>query len=291
MALRPEVTAGLVRAFVEHRPPTPWKVWYVGPNFRYEQPQAGRYRQHHQLDVEVVGTADPDARRRGHRPARRLLPRPRAAPGRRCCSTRSATPADRPAYVDALRALLRRPRRRARPSRAAQTLAAQPAAGARLEAARGRRRSSPARRSCSTTCRRGAPPTSTGCRPGSTALGIAFELEPRLVRGLDYYTHTTFEFAVRRARRRPERHRRRRSLRRAGRAARRPAARRASASAPASSASCWRATPRACSPRRRPTVDVFVVDTTGGDDGPRCSPPSCARAGHRAPTGPSTAAA
>ena len=61
VALRPEITAGLMRAFVEHRPPTPWKAWTVGPNFRYEQPQAGRYRQHFQLDAEIVGTDDPDA--------------------------------------------------------------------------------------------------------------------------------------------------------------------------------------------------------------------------------------
>ena len=58
-ALRPEATAGIVRAFVQHRPTPPWKVWWVGPIFRYERPQAGRYRQHHQLDVEVLGTDDP----------------------------------------------------------------------------------------------------------------------------------------------------------------------------------------------------------------------------------------
>jgi histidyl-tRNA synthetase len=60
LALRPEGTASIVRAFVQHRPPLPWRVWYVTPAFRYEQPQAGRYRQHHQLGVEVLGTEDPD---------------------------------------------------------------------------------------------------------------------------------------------------------------------------------------------------------------------------------------
>jgi histidyl-tRNA synthetase len=60
LALRPEGTAPVVRAFVEHRPPTPWKVWYLAPNFRYERPQAGRYRQHWQLGVEVIGVDDPD---------------------------------------------------------------------------------------------------------------------------------------------------------------------------------------------------------------------------------------
>ncbi|HEV2361704.1 MAG TPA: ATP phosphoribosyltransferase regulatory subunit, partial [Acidimicrobiales bacterium] len=53
LALRPEGTAPVIRAFVQHRPPTPWKTWYVAPSFRYERPAAGRYRQHHQLGVEV----------------------------------------------------------------------------------------------------------------------------------------------------------------------------------------------------------------------------------------------
>ena len=60
LALRPEGTAPMVRAFVQHRPPVPWKAWYVTPAFRYERPQAGRYRQHHQLGVEAMGPADPD---------------------------------------------------------------------------------------------------------------------------------------------------------------------------------------------------------------------------------------
>ena len=59
LALRPEGTASVVRAFVQHHPTTPWKAWYVTPAFRYERPQAGRYRQHHQLGVEVLGTDDP----------------------------------------------------------------------------------------------------------------------------------------------------------------------------------------------------------------------------------------
>jgi histidyl-tRNA synthetase len=60
LSLRPEGTAPVVRAFVQHHPATPWKVWYVAPMFRYERPQAGRYRQHHQLGVEALGSDDPD---------------------------------------------------------------------------------------------------------------------------------------------------------------------------------------------------------------------------------------
>lgn len=61
VVMRPEQTASLCRAFVQHRPPTPWKVWYAGPNFRYDRPQRGRYRQFDQVDVEVLGTDDPEA--------------------------------------------------------------------------------------------------------------------------------------------------------------------------------------------------------------------------------------
>lgn len=59
VALRPEQTASVCRAFVQHRPATPWKVWYAGPNFRYEKPQRGRFRQFEQVGLEVLGADDP----------------------------------------------------------------------------------------------------------------------------------------------------------------------------------------------------------------------------------------
>ena len=59
IALRPEMTASVCRAFAEHRPTTPWKVFYSGSNFRYEKPQRGRYRQFDQVGVEVLGADDP----------------------------------------------------------------------------------------------------------------------------------------------------------------------------------------------------------------------------------------
>ena len=62
LTLRPEGTAGVLRAVLQnglHRGQLPVKVWYCGPNFRYERPQAGRYRQHTQVGVEAVGTDDP----------------------------------------------------------------------------------------------------------------------------------------------------------------------------------------------------------------------------------------
>jgi histidyl-tRNA synthetase len=60
IALRPEGTASVVRAYVEHHPLPPFKAWYAAPNFRYERPQKGRFRQHHQLGLEAIGSADPD---------------------------------------------------------------------------------------------------------------------------------------------------------------------------------------------------------------------------------------
>lgn len=63
MTLRPEGTAPAARAFVEHgmhTRPLPVKLWYHWPMFRYESPQSGRYRQHHQLGVEAFGSDSPE---------------------------------------------------------------------------------------------------------------------------------------------------------------------------------------------------------------------------------------
>lgn len=62
ITLRPEFTAGIVRSYLQHGMsslPKPVKVWAIGPVFRYERPQAGRYRQHIQFDVEALGEQDP----------------------------------------------------------------------------------------------------------------------------------------------------------------------------------------------------------------------------------------
>ena len=64
ITLRPEGTAGVVRSLIEHGLVTQGgvqRLWYTGPMFRYERPQAGRQRQFHQLGVEVIGSADPRA--------------------------------------------------------------------------------------------------------------------------------------------------------------------------------------------------------------------------------------
>ena len=62
LTLRPEITAGIVRAMIEHNAlyNGPLRVWSIGPVFRHERPQKGRYRQFYQLDVEALGFAGPD---------------------------------------------------------------------------------------------------------------------------------------------------------------------------------------------------------------------------------------
>lgn len=62
LTLRPEATAGIVRAMIEHNAlyNGPLRIWTLGPMFRHERPQKGRYRQFHQLDVEALGYAGPD---------------------------------------------------------------------------------------------------------------------------------------------------------------------------------------------------------------------------------------
>jgi len=64
LTLRPEFTAGVVRAYIEnglHVRPQPVKLYSIGPVFRYERPQAGRYRQHTQFNMEILGESDPAA--------------------------------------------------------------------------------------------------------------------------------------------------------------------------------------------------------------------------------------
>jgi histidyl-tRNA synthetase len=62
LTLRPEYTPSVVRAIIEHRldlRPEPLRFYYIGPMFRYDKPQKGRYRQFHQIDIEVFNEKDP----------------------------------------------------------------------------------------------------------------------------------------------------------------------------------------------------------------------------------------
>ena len=173
--------AGLRRSTAR---PTPWKVWYAAPSFRYERAQAGRYRQHHQLGVEALGSRRPRPRRRGHRPAVRLLPVARPAPGRprRQLDRHAGRP--RRATSTRLRLVPRRPHRRARPRRPGEGRGP-PACGCSTPSGRASQAvvaDAPAarRRACRPRPPRHFERVQARPRPRSAS---PFRIEPRLVRG------------------------------------------------------------------------------------------------------------
>jgi histidyl-tRNA synthetase len=193
LALRPEGTAPMVRAFVQRRPPLPWKAWYATPAFRYERPQRGRYRQHHQVGVEALGPADPDLDVEVISLAAGFF----GALDLASASLRLNSMGDdtcRPVYLELLRAYLVERR---------DTLCAEH---------RGRVDANPLRvldckrKECIEATEDAPALVDHLCDPcrthfdrvreGLGALGIAYELDHRLVRGFDYYTRTTFEFSA-----------------------------------------------------------------------------------------------
>jgi histidyl-tRNA synthetase len=192
-ALRPEGTASVVRAFVQHNPTTPWKAWYVTPAFRYERPQAGRYRQHHQLGVEVLGTDDPAVDVEVIALAERFY-RALGLTRFRLLINSMGHDVCRAAYLELLSAHLAK----------------------NVDRLRDEHKTSWSENPLRVLdCKDPAciEVTSEGpmlidhicdeCRAhfdqviaGLTSIDIATELDPRLVRGFDYYTRTTFEFAA-----------------------------------------------------------------------------------------------
>ena len=185
----------MVRAFVQHgmhKLPLPVKLWYLAPMFRYEAPQAGRYREHWQFGRRGDRQRRPAARRRGHRAARRHPARPRGAraepaPGQH---GRRREPRALPRAAGGVPGGPPRRARRGRPRADAR----QPAAPVRHQGpARGRGHAR-ARRRCSTTCRRPPQAHRAAVLGALDRLGIAYEEDPTLVRGFDYYTMTVFEF-------------------------------------------------------------------------------------------------
>ncbi len=189
LALRPEATSSVVRAYVQHHPATPWKVWCVTPAFRYERPQAGRLRQHHQLDVEVIGTDDPDVDVEVIALGAAYLD----ALGLRRWHLRlntMGTPADRVAYAAKLSDWLR--------GRAGDL-----APEDREKVETHPLRVLDSKRPETQAAIVGAPRIALDgasqahfdrVQAGLRALDIPYELDPGLVRGIDYYTHTLFEF-------------------------------------------------------------------------------------------------
>lgn len=194
IALRPEGTASVVRAYVQHRPTeVPWKAWYAAPNFRYERPQAGRYRQHHQLGVEALGSPDPDLdvevialqadfyRSLGLSQVDLLI-------------NSMGTPADRANYSERLGRWLTERLDDLDPADH-DTVASNPmrVLDSKRDATRAVTEQAPTTVELLSA---DAAAHFERVRSGLADLGIDHRIEPRLVRGLDYYTHTTFEFAA-----------------------------------------------------------------------------------------------
>ncbi len=192
LALRPEGTAPMVRAFVQHRPPLPWKAWYATPAFRYERPQAGRYRQHHQLGVEALGPSDPDLDVEAVSLADGFF----RSLGLSEFELRLNSMGDgvcRPDYLELLRHYLEERREQLCPEHR-ERLDANPlrVLDCKREACRQATEDAPAL--VDHLC--------DPCRAhfarvvaGLDALGVGYRFDHRLVRGFDYYTRTTFEFA------------------------------------------------------------------------------------------------
>ncbi|MCL1845325.1 MAG: histidine--tRNA ligase [Defluviitaleaceae bacterium] len=194
ISLRPELTAGAVRAYIErglHNRPQPTKLWYFGPNFRYERPQEGRFRQHNQFGVEIFGASGAAAEAEVISIGRELLKKI-GVRGFDICINSIGCPDCRKVYHENLKNFL----------------------GERIEELCGlcktRFEKNPLRvLDCKTpSCGEivaNVPSVldSLGDECAAhfaelqtllTRMEIPFRVDPKIVRGLDYYTRTVFEF-------------------------------------------------------------------------------------------------
>jgi histidyl-tRNA synthetase len=218
ITLRPENTAGVVRAVLSNglAQGTPLKFFYQGPMFRYERPQKGRFRQFHQIGVELIGVAQPQADIEvialgqrilnelgiGKREMRELdLRGDPADPYIRVAVPRVALelntlgdPQSRAAYRDALvryfssrESELSEDSRRRLEANPLRILDSKDPGDQRIV------EDAPA---FSDYLNRDSHVFFAQVREGLDCLGIEYRLNPRLVRGLDYYTHTVFEFVT-----------------------------------------------------------------------------------------------
>ncbi|HVW17340.1 MAG TPA: histidine--tRNA ligase [Solirubrobacteraceae bacterium] len=195
ITLRPEGTAPVCRAYLEHgmqKQPQPVRLWYLSSFYRYERPQAGRYRQFWQIGIEAIGSAEPEVDAEAIVLLRTLLDE-LGARGLRLRISSLGTPQARAAYREELQAHLR-------------------AHAARLsDEVRARIDSNPLRAFDSDhpgtrEVMAGAPllldrldgedrEHFAAVRALLDAADVAYDVDPTLVRGLDYYTRTVFEYA------------------------------------------------------------------------------------------------
>ena len=193
LSLRPEGTAGTVRAFIEHNraaDPLPQKYFYIGPMFRHERPQAGRLRQFHQFGVESFGTSDPRADIEVIALLWRLLS-DLALSNLTLEINSLGSSGDRAAYKPILLAFLRHQESRL-------------CANCRRRMDRNPLRVLDCKVPDCRAATELAPKLTDHLSPdarahfdqvltGLVAIGIPYRLNPRLVRGLDYYCLTSFE--------------------------------------------------------------------------------------------------
>ncbi len=195
-ALRPEPTAGIARAFVQHGMhtwPQPVRLAQIGAMFRYDRPQAGRYRQFSQFDVEAIGDAGPAIDAEIIELGARVY-REAGLGGVEVHLNSIGDGACRPAYIEELTAYYREHRD-----------ALPPLERDRLE--RNVLRLLDSKDPAMAALNAGAPHLTdrlcdacaahfAGVRDHLEALGVRYRLAPGLVRGLDYYTRTAFEYYV-----------------------------------------------------------------------------------------------
>jgi len=196
ITLRPEFTAGIARAYISGSlgQQLPVKLFCSGPVFRYERPQKGRLRQFHQIDVEVLGAPEPLADVEIIALGAHILAELGLGDDVTLELNTLGDPESRRVYRDLLVAYLAPQRERLSPD-----------SRARLE--RNPLRILDSKDAGDREIIAGAPSLADSLNDesrrffdrvlaGLDALGIAYELNPALVRGLDYYTHTAFEFTT-----------------------------------------------------------------------------------------------
>jgi histidyl-tRNA synthetase len=193
-ALRPEATAGIVRAYVQHGMQTwmqPVKLTVVGPMFRYDRPQAGRYRQFWQWDAEAIGDAGPAVDAEVIEMGRRFYVEAGVSDVQVLLNSIGDS-ACRPAYLATLKAYFARheaelpelEKRRLVMNPLRLLDSKDPAMKALIAAA-------PKISEC--LCE-ACEAHFAAVRAHLDAVGVTYRLEPTLVRGLDYYARTAFEF-------------------------------------------------------------------------------------------------
>jgi histidyl-tRNA synthetase len=194
--LRPEPTAGIARAYIQHGMqtwPQPVKLTETGPMFRYDRPQAGRYRQFWQFDVEAIGDPGPAVDAEIIELGTRFY-RDAGLQGVEVLLNSIGDAACRPAYIVELKAFYE-------PHRA--TLPAVERGRLDRNVLRLLDSKDPAMIALNANAPKITDRLCAKCaahfaavRAHLDALGVSYRLEPSLVRGLDYYTRTAFEFYV-----------------------------------------------------------------------------------------------